>query len=150
MITIRKLTEPLRCTGCSNSRNDTGIYKIEVGERWANQSVFILCKDCLQNFDKQLADQLTDDAVPVPPHESKWFNIWMQDKENILAAMNRNLAADLDAGYSYTGKSIQSQLTAIDEYIDEFDAQLISFVSKSNKEVSDWCYYDLKKRGSVE
>ncbi len=64
--------------------------------------------------------------------------------------MYKNLSADLEAGYSYSGKAIQSQLETIEEYKQDYTKNLDKFVYMSNEEVSRWCYYDLKKRGAIE
>lgn len=104
---------------------------------------FTLCKKC----GAALAESLQSTEIP---YSGTWFKAWEETKKSILAAMHKNLAADLAAGYEYTGQSIQKQLAAIDEYKHEFDEQLMSFVGKSNKEVEDWCYYDLKSRGWIE
>lgn len=105
-----------------------------------------VCPECA----RQLFTGLAPFVEPEKPHSGEWFTLWEQDKKNILSAMHRNLAADLDAGYNYMGQSIQKQLADIDEYKHEFDEQLMSFVGKSNKEIEDWCYWDLKRRGAIE
>jgi len=104
---------------------------------------FDLCNKC----SVALAESLQSTETPC---SGTWFKAWEETRNSILAAMHKNLAADLAAGYEYTGQSIQKQLAAIDEYKHEFDEQLMGFVGKSNKEVEDWCYYDLKSRGWIE
>lgn len=127
--------------GCRNCYTDKNLIMIHFNSSGSMH----LCTDCA----RQLFTGLAPFVEPEKPYSGKWFTIWEQDKKNILSAMHRNLAADLDAGYNYTGQSIQKQLADIDEYKHEFDEQLMSFVGKSNKEVEDWCYYDLKRRGAI-
>lgn len=129
--------------GCRNCHTDKDLIMVHF-----STGLMHLCTDCA----RQLAEGLNtffDFVEPNKPHSGEWFTIWEQDKKNILSAMHRNLAADLDAGYNYTGQSIQKQLADIDEYKHEFDEQLMSFVGKSNKEIEDWCYWDLKRRGAI-
>lgn len=82
--------------------------------------------------------------------EGKWFKIWHEDKTSILATMYENLAADLDAGYNPFGKCISDQKQKIKEYTQEFDAEMQRFREKNNQQIEHWCYYDLKRRGSIE
>ena len=135
-ITISNL-DPVRCESCKSNDN---VLTIMVS---SFESIH-LCAKCRSQLINLLQNTVDD------THSGKWFTIWEQDKKNILSAMHRNLAADLDAGYNYTGQSIQKQLADIDEYKHEFDEQLMSFVGKSNKEIEDWCYWDLKRRGAIE
>lgn len=126
---------------CRNCRKTGDLTTVDFGN-----GSFQLCPACR----KLLLEGLSAVTESDPPHSGEWFTLWEQDKKNILSAMHRNLAADLDAGYNYTGQSIQKQLADIDEYKHEFDEQLMSFVGKSNKEIEDWCYWDLKRRGAIE
>ena len=38
-----------------------------------------------------------------------WFDLWFEDKQAMMGAMMRNMAADLAAGYNYFGASIAKQ-----------------------------------------
>lgn len=79
-----------------------------------------------------------------------WFELWYEDKESILATMIRNMQADLDAGYNYFGNSIIKQRQDIDDYKEEFDAQMENLkMMDSDSKVNRWCYLDLKKRGAI-
>lgn len=126
-----------RCWHCG----DRSLIKITVN----STSYIELCDAC----SKQLLAGLSSVIEPEPPYPGKWFEIWEDYKRSILSTMHKNLSADLDAGYSYTGQSIQGQLASIDEYKHEFDEQLLSFVGKTNKEIEDWCYWDLTKSGAI-
>lgn len=138
MISIYSINKDFSCKCCYTHSN---LMTIQF-----NDGSIQLCKNCAH----ELAREIYHFIEPEKPHQGKWFTIWEQDKKNILSTMHRNLSADLDAGYNYTGQSIQKQLAAIDEYKHEFDEQLMGFVNKTSKEVEDWCYYDLKRRGSIE
>ena len=78
-----------------------------------------------------------------------WFELWYQDKQDILNCMVRNMASDLDAGYDYFGNSIQKQLKEIDEYKKQFDAEMDKFYEMDDAKVQRWCYYNMKKRGAI-
>ena len=79
----------------------------------------------------------------------KWFDIWFDDMVSIIETMQRNLQADLEAGYHPYGSCIQKQQTAIEEKQKYFDAQMESFKMMDPGRVNHWCYYDLKKRGAI-
>lgn len=78
-----------------------------------------------------------------------WFEIWMDDKESILATMVRNMASDLDAGYNYFGECIKHQRETIANYKAEFDRQIMSFADMDEGKRNRWCYYDLLRRGAI-
>lgn len=78
-----------------------------------------------------------------------WFELWMDDKESVLATMIKNLTSDLEVGYDYFGKCIQRQRETIDAYKAEFDRQLMSFADMDDGKRNKWCYYDLLRRGAI-
>jgi len=78
-----------------------------------------------------------------------WFEIWVADKKNILNTMARNMAADLEAGYDYYGKSIQTQIKEMDEYKAKFDADLDKVAEMDDNKVQKWCYIQLLKAGAI-
>jgi len=61
-----------------------------------------------------------------------WFEIWCEDKQNILNTMARNMAADLEAGYDFFGNSIQRQIREMEPSM-----------------VNNYCYVKLKKAGAI-
>lgn len=78
-----------------------------------------------------------------------WFDLWFDDKQGMINTMARNMAADLAAGYSYLGNSIQKQLKEIEAYKAKFEAEMSSFAAMDEKTVNRWCFYDMKKRGAI-
>lgn len=78
-----------------------------------------------------------------------WFELWVADKRNILNTMARNMAADLEAGYDYYGKSIQTQIKEMDEYKAKFDADLDKVAEMDDNKVQKWCYIQLLKAGAI-
>ena len=78
-----------------------------------------------------------------------WFEIWVADKKNILETMARNMASDLEAGYDYYGKSIQTQIKEMDEYKAKFDADLDKVAEMDDNKVQKWCYIQLLKAGAI-
>jgi hypothetical protein len=81
--------------------------------------------------------------------DRNWFEIWMDDKESVLATMVKNMAADLNAGYNYFGVCIRRQKEEIERYKSEFDQQLMSFADMDDAKRNRWCYYDLLRRGAI-
>ena len=81
--------------------------------------------------------------------KENWFEIWVDDKENIVDTMVRNMRADLDAGYDYFGDCIRKQREAIDAYKKAFDDQLMAFADMDDAKRNRWCYYDLLRRGAI-
>ena len=79
-----------------------------------------------------------------------WFEMWFQDKKEMLATMISNMAADLNAGYDLYGASITKQQQMIDEYRKDFEDQMDKFKEMEDRQVNRWCFYDLKKRGAIE
>lgn len=78
-----------------------------------------------------------------------WFELWVADKKSILETMARNMAADLEAGYDYYGKSIQTQIREMDEYKAKFDADLDKVAEMDDNKVQKWCYIQLLKAGAI-
>lgn len=142
MIKILETRSP-KCSQCESIGDET--YNIVINKYCS----FRLCPKCRKDLIKQLVEITPDTEQLIEPHGGKWFETWRNDKEGIIVTMYKNLTADLDAGYSYSGRAIQSQLEAIEKYKNEYYADLDKFVTMSNEQVSRWCYYDLKKRGAI-
>ena len=85
----------------------------------------------------------------ITDRKGEWFEIWQDDKESVIDTMIRNMRSDLDNGYNYFGNSIQKQMRDIENYKKQFDSEMDKFKSMSDDEVDRWCFYDLKKRGSI-
>lgn len=79
-----------------------------------------------------------------------WFDLWFQDKQDILTIMYQNMVDDLHAGYNPLGRSIKRQKLEIDQYTANLHAQMDTFHKMNEKEVNRWCFYDMKKRGAIE
>lgn len=80
---------------------------------------------------------------------TKWFEIWYEDKQSMIATMMRNMVADIEAGYNPTGANIRGQREQIDQYTKEFDLELGKLAEKDEKQAERWCYIDLKRRGVI-
>lgn len=80
---------------------------------------------------------------------NNWFEIWFQDKLDIIEIMNKNMQSDLDAGYDPNGHSIRKQVVEIEEYRMKFENQMEAFKYMDQAKINHWCYYDLKKRGVI-
>lgn len=80
---------------------------------------------------------------------NNWFEMWFQDKQNMLDCMLRNMQSDLDAGYNPFGNSILRQRTEINNYKKQFDAEMDKFHDMDESKVQRWCYYNMKKRGVI-
>lgn len=78
-----------------------------------------------------------------------WFEIWFDDKTSIIDTMLRNMQSDLNAGYSYYGKSITDQRFMIAEYKARFELDVEKLKEMDPNKVQHWCYIDLKKRGAI-
>lgn len=78
-----------------------------------------------------------------------WFEIWFQDKQDMINTMRRNLQSDLEAGYDPAGHCIRKQVVELEEYEHGFDVQMDLFKNMDDAQVARWCYYDLKKRGAI-
>ena len=82
-----------------------------------------------------------------------YIDLWIEDKESIIATMIRNMQADLNAGYDPMGKSIKDQRAELARYKEEFHALTDKIadiiITKGNKAASDWCRLDLKRRGAI-
>lgn len=81
--------------------------------------------------------------------DENYFEMWLADRESIVNTMVRNMAADLECGYDYFGKSITGQREMIAAYKAETDAALDMFKGMEDRQVNRWCYYDLIKRGAM-
>ena len=81
--------------------------------------------------------------------ECDWFEIWYDDKIAMIETIARNMASDLACGYNYFGNAITQQREMLETYKRDFDTTIDSFKSMEDKQVSRWCYYDLKKRGVI-
>ncbi len=78
-----------------------------------------------------------------------WFEMWYQDKKDILSIMAKNMADDLEVGYDYYGNSIQTQIREMNEYKERFDEQLMALSDFDEKKTQRWCYLDLLRRGAI-
>ena len=81
--------------------------------------------------------------------QTDWFEMFCEDKKNILNTMARNMAADLEAGYDYFGKSIQQQIKDMEVYKKAFDAELDKIAEMEPSRVNHYCYVKLKKSGAI-
>lgn len=79
----------------------------------------------------------------------KWFEMWIEDKNSIIATMYKNMVADIEAGYDPMGYCIKKQRAEIEAYQNEFDDQIDKFKEMDDAKVNRWCYYDMKKRGAI-
>lgn len=79
-----------------------------------------------------------------------YFKLWYEDKRSILETMSRNMYADIDVGYDPNGENIRGQLKDIDDYSIDINRHLSQFQSMKDKEVQNWCKYDLIRRGVIE
>lgn len=78
-----------------------------------------------------------------------WFEIWCEDKRNILNTMARNMAADLEAGYDFFGNSIQRQIKEMDAYREAFHSEMDKIAEMEPSRVNHYCYVKLKKAGAI-
>lgn len=78
-----------------------------------------------------------------------WFEIWCEDKQNIMNTMARNMAADLEAGYDFFGNSIQRQIKDMEAYRDAFNAEMDKIAEMEPSRVNHYCYVKLKKSGAI-
>ena len=78
-----------------------------------------------------------------------WFEIWCEDKKNIMNTMARNMAADLEAGYDFFGNSIQRQIKDMEAYRDAFNAEMDKIAEMEPSRVNHYCYVKLKKAGAI-
>lgn len=81
---------------------------------------------------------------------NEWRKMWDSDKRAMIDTMRRNLAADITAGYSMRGRSVQNQIHDIDEYEYDYFEQIRKLDSMSESEANKWCFYDMKRRGAIE
>ena len=79
-----------------------------------------------------------------------WFELWCDDKESIIDIMRSNIEDDLNAGYDPNGKSIRTSKTELSHYEDDYYKTLDMFKGMNPKEVNNWCFYDMKKRGAID
>ena len=89
-------------------------------------------------------------AARISDYKGEWFSIWEDDRRWIENIMIENMKADLDAGYSYYGKSMIEQREMIDKYHKETMDTYEMFKTMQDNEVDRWCFYDLKKRGAID
>lgn len=79
-----------------------------------------------------------------------WLEMYCTDRDGMLSTMARNMAADLECGYDYFGKSIMQQRAKIEEFRANYDKILDMFKTMSEEQVNRWCFYELKKLGAIE
>lgn len=80
----------------------------------------------------------------------EWFALWSSDQESMLATRIRNLAADIDAGYSPTGVSVRNQLADIADALNSVLAQYTRLGNMTIDKRGRWCSDDMKRRGVIE
>ena len=82
-----------------------------------------------------------------------YMDLWIEDKESIIACMIRNMQDDLNAGYDPMGKSIKDQRAELARYEEEYHMQCDKLadmiITRGNKAASDWCRLDLTLRGAI-
>ena len=78
-----------------------------------------------------------------------WFGMWFEDKIAMLETMQRNLVADLDAGYNPAGSSITKSKNEIQNYRRDFFDTMDKFRFMTEEQTQHYCFYDLKKRGAI-
>lgn len=78
-----------------------------------------------------------------------YFNMWYDDKENIIATMYSNMQDDLRVGYDPNGQSITQQKADIEAYKAAYYAQLDKLATMDEKTINRWCYLDMKRRGVI-
>lgn len=78
-----------------------------------------------------------------------WMKMWIDDKQGMISTMMRNLAADLDAGYTYFGQCVQKQKYDIEEYQKQYEKELMALADMDEKKANRWCYFDLLRRGVI-
>lgn len=81
--------------------------------------------------------------------KTDWFQMFCEDKQNILNTMTRNMAADLEAGYDYFGRSIQTQVHEMEEYRKAYFAELDKIAEMDPSRVNHYCYVKLVKAGAI-
>lgn len=77
-----------------------------------------------------------------------YTELWVQDKQSVIATMQRNMSADLEAGYDCFGESIQNQLLEISRYTAVYECQLMELAERKNPNY--WCYLDMVRRGVID
>ncbi len=78
-----------------------------------------------------------------------WFELWRADKECIIATMARNMAADLEAGYDYFGKSMTEARAELEAYRAAYMADLDHIAEMEPRKVQHWCYIKLLQAGAI-
>ena len=79
-----------------------------------------------------------------------YFALWCEDKRSIQASRIRNLASDLDAGYSPFGSALLGQMQACIASYNEYLEQFKKFSHMTVSQVDEWCRQDLIDRGAIE
>ena len=79
-----------------------------------------------------------------------YFSLWCEDKRSIQAARSRNLASDLDAGYSPFGSALVGQMRSCIDAEQEYVAQFTRFSHMTVSQIDEWCRQDLIDRGAIE
>ena len=78
-----------------------------------------------------------------------WFEIWKEDRESMLNTMVRNMASDLENGYSYYGNSMIRQRAEIDRFKADYDADMDKLAEMEPNKVQHWCHMRLIKLGAI-
>lgn len=79
---------------------------------------------------------------------TNYTELWVQDKQSVIATMQRNMSADLSCGYDPCGASIRNQLADISAYTAEYHRELMELAERKNPNY--WAYLDMVRRGTIE
>lgn len=78
-----------------------------------------------------------------------WFVMWKEDKECIISTMARNMAADLECGYDYFGKSMTTARAEMEAYKAAYEAELDKIAEMNPSRVNHYCFIKLLKSGAI-
>lgn len=80
--------------------------------------------------------------------ETDYVEMWISDKQSIIATMICNMNDDINAGYNPTGNIIKREVEEITAYREKYDAELLALADRKNPNY--WCYLDMVRRGAIE
>lgn len=80
--------------------------------------------------------------------ETDYVEMWISDKQSIIATMICNMNDDINAGYNPTGNIIKREVEEISTYREKYDAELLALADRKNPNY--WCYLDMVRRGAIE
>ena len=78
-----------------------------------------------------------------------FYQLWLDDRQSILATMARNLSDDLFAGYDYNGASCCRQRAEMADYAAETAAKIAHLKTLDEKRRETVCRNWLKKSGAI-